>query len=40
LELSVIGDKRVACLTEDVVIVQILVSLAAELRAAELLGTT
>jgi hypothetical protein len=40
LELSVVGDKRVACLAEDVVIVQILVSLAAELRAAELLGTT
>jgi hypothetical protein len=40
LELSVVGDKRVACLGEDVVVVQVLVSLAAELRAAELLSTT
>jgi hypothetical protein len=39
LELSVVGNKSVACLAEDVVVVEILVSLAAERRVTELLST-
>jgi hypothetical protein len=39
LELSVVRNKSVACLAEDVVVVKILVSLASERRVTELLST-
>jgi hypothetical protein len=40
LELGGVRDQRVACIAEDVVVVQVLVSLAAVLGVAELLSTT
>jgi hypothetical protein len=40
LKLSVVGNERVASFTEEVVIVQILISLTTILRVTELFGTT